>query len=121
MDPDGVGPFAYGPKLTYKLAQRNLNQGGGASRASANADSYAWSVNSKYFFGLTGYFPPPSNYNARTVDDLDAQDEAGAEEGWRLYLGDIHKDTSGDEIEERKIAGVGAKPKPEPSSWACVE
>jgi hypothetical protein len=32
---------AYGPRLVHNLAKRSLNQGGGATRASTNADSYA--------------------------------------------------------------------------------
>lgn len=39
--------YAYGPRVVYKLAQRSLNQMGGAERASTNADSYAWLANSK--------------------------------------------------------------------------
>lgn len=46
-DPTGIGPRAYGSRLVYKLAQRPLKDGGGATRASTNADSYAWLVNSK--------------------------------------------------------------------------
>jgi hypothetical protein len=41
VDATGVGSRAYGPWLVYKLAQRNLNQGGGTERANTNADSYA--------------------------------------------------------------------------------
>lgn len=36
---------AYGPKLVHSLARRNINQGGGATRASTNADSYAMLAN----------------------------------------------------------------------------
>lgn len=32
---------AYGPRLVHNLARRSLNQGGGVTRASTNADSYA--------------------------------------------------------------------------------
>jgi len=32
---------AYGPAHVHNLARRNLKQGGGATRASTNADSYA--------------------------------------------------------------------------------
>ena len=36
---------AYGQRLVHNLAKRNLNQGGGATRASTNADSYAMLAN----------------------------------------------------------------------------
>jgi hypothetical protein len=44
--PDGEKPGtndvkAYGPRLVHNLAKRALDQGGGATRASTNADSYA--------------------------------------------------------------------------------
>jgi hypothetical protein len=44
--PEGENPGtndikAYGPRLVHNLAKRSLNQGGGATRASTNADSYA--------------------------------------------------------------------------------
>jgi hypothetical protein len=65
---------AYGAKWVHKLAQFKLNQGGGAKRASTNADSYAmlansaWSVNKCLAFqrdanvvprwwDTTSYFP----------------------------------------------------------------
>ena len=47
---------AYGPRLVHNLARRNIKQGGGATRASTNADSYAilanaaWSVTHETFF-----------------------------------------------------------------------
>ena len=47
IDPTGVGSQAYGPKRVHSLAARNLNQGGGASRASTNADSYSWLLSCK--------------------------------------------------------------------------
>jgi hypothetical protein len=48
--PDGEKPGtndvkAYGPRLVHNLARRSLNQGGGATRASTNADSYAMLAN----------------------------------------------------------------------------
>jgi hypothetical protein len=42
IDPSEVGNQAYGPKRVHQLAARSLGQGGGATRASVNADSYAW-------------------------------------------------------------------------------
>lgn len=39
---------AYGPKLVHLLATRSLNQGGGATRASTNADSYAMLANAAW-------------------------------------------------------------------------
>lgn len=86
---DKTGPRAYGPRLVYKLAQRPLNQGGGATRASTNADSYAWLVNSLYFYDLTGYFPAPPRYRGSggSIDDVSAEDEARAQDGFPVHLG----------------------------------
>ena len=39
---------AYGPRLVNSLAKRSLNQGGGATRASTNADSYAMLANAAW-------------------------------------------------------------------------
>lgn len=47
---------AYRPKYVYKLAQLNLASGGRATRASTNADTYAWLANCLYFFVLAKYF-----------------------------------------------------------------
>ena len=50
---------AYGPGLVHNLARRNIKQGGGATRASTNADSYAilanaaWSVTHETFFFIS--------------------------------------------------------------------
>lgn len=50
---------AYGPRLVHNLARRNIKQGGGATRASTNADSYAilanaaWSVTHETFFFIS--------------------------------------------------------------------
>ena len=48
--PDGELPGAgdkqaYGPELVHQLAQRNVVNGGGATRASSNADSYVLLAN----------------------------------------------------------------------------
>ncbi|KAF2872928.1 hypothetical protein BDV95DRAFT_568343 [Massariosphaeria phaeospora] len=109
VDPSGVGPSAYGPRLVYKLANRPLNQGGGATRASTNADSYAWFTNSKYFWDLTGYFPaPPSYRNMANIDQFSSEDEVRAQDVWPFHLGDIDQDTSEDEVKKRFDAGVEA-------------
>ena len=39
---------AYGPRLVHNLAKRSLTQGGGATRASTNADSYAILANAAW-------------------------------------------------------------------------
>jgi len=49
IDPEGGGAAkAYGPKRVHMLAQRSLAKGGGATRASTNADSYAWMTSGKF-------------------------------------------------------------------------
>jgi hypothetical protein len=57
VNPGGLGPRAYGPKLVNRLAARPLNLGGGATRSSTNADSYAILVNAIWWWDTTGYFP----------------------------------------------------------------
>jgi hypothetical protein len=47
IDPDIMSYQAYGPKRVHQLAIRDLQQGGGATRASTNADSYAWLASCK--------------------------------------------------------------------------
>jgi hypothetical protein len=49
--------YAYGPRLVHNLAKRTLNEGGGATRASTNADSYAMLANAIWWWDTTGYFP----------------------------------------------------------------
>ncbi|KAM0342062.1 hypothetical protein ACHAPU_009790 [Fusarium lateritium] len=70
---DGNGIKAYGPKYVYKLAQLNFRSGGGATRASTNADTYAWLANCLYFFELTKYFPKPPNYKPRGIDTTEEE------------------------------------------------
>jgi len=48
IDPEGEFVQAYGPKRVHLLAQRSLAKGGGATRASTNADSYAWMTSGKF-------------------------------------------------------------------------
>ena len=46
--PDPSDVLAYGPRLVHQLAQRGLGQGGGATRASTNADSYVMLANAAW-------------------------------------------------------------------------
>ena len=64
---------AYGPRLVNNLAKRSLNQGGGATRASTNADSYAMLANAAWWWDTTGYFPgiPGRNNPATMAGDFD--------------------------------------------------
>ncbi|KAL9619882.1 MAG: hypothetical protein Q9160_005529 [Pyrenula sp. 1 TL-2023] len=61
-------PKAYGPHLVHSLAKRPLTRGGGATRASTNADSYAM------WWDTTGYFPgePGKESLSTTQDDFGA-------------------------------------------------
>jgi hypothetical protein len=56
-DPDGATQKAYGPIRVHKLAVRPLTQGGGATRSSTNADSYALLANAIWWWDTTTYFP----------------------------------------------------------------
>ncbi|KAH7080719.1 hypothetical protein FB567DRAFT_448489 [Paraphoma chrysanthemicola] len=110
VNPNDVQGWAYGPTLVHMLARRNLNDGGGASRASTNADSYAWLANSKYFYDLTGYFPRPPNYKGSDAT-FDAQDQ----DGWMLDFGRITDDLSEADINDRLnriVAGMSTIPAP---------
>ncbi|KAF2793033.1 hypothetical protein K505DRAFT_350230 [Melanomma pulvis-pyrius CBS 109.77] len=100
VDPSGVGMWAYGPSLVHQLARRNLNQGGSATRASTNADSYAWFANSKYIYDLTGYFPRPPNWKG-AIDSYSNGDWVREQNGWTLDFGLITETTSDDEINNR--------------------
>lgn len=77
-----------------------MNQGGGATRASTNADSYAWLANSKYWYDLTGYFPRPPNYKS---DDYSANAAQASREldAWRIDFGKLTETTSDQEITDR--------------------
>ena len=82
----------------YKLATRDINKGGGAGRASTNADSYAWLTNSLYFQELTGYFPRPPRW--RQADEPVMSGEAArAASPLFLHLGVVEEDTTEDEFE----------------------
>ena len=67
---------AYGPRLVNNLAKRSLNQGGGATRASTNADSYAMLANAAWWWDTTGYFPgvPGRNNPSTMAGDFDDND-----------------------------------------------
>ncbi|KAH9882337.1 hypothetical protein J1614_000573 [Plenodomus biglobosus] len=96
VDPNDAQNWAYGPSRVHLLARRALNQGGGASRASTNADSYAWLANSKYFYDLTGYFPRPPNYKA-SDNTIEAQEQTG----WTLDFGHITESTAEADVTNR--------------------
>ncbi|KAF2428643.1 hypothetical protein EJ08DRAFT_322586 [Tothia fuscella] len=48
---------AYGADMVRLLAKREIKNGGGATRASTNADSYAILANALWWWDVTGYFP----------------------------------------------------------------
>jgi len=50
---DDMGPWAYGPSKVHLLAKRGLSEGGGATRASTNADSYAILANGEHNASIT--------------------------------------------------------------------
>lgn len=109
VDPNDSQNWAYGPSKVHLLARRKINQGGGATRASTNADSYAWLANSRYFYDLTGYFPEPDNYKAAD-DSLSAEQWVRDQNGFRLDFGTITEKTTDGEITNRLnkiIAGFG--------------
>lgn len=62
---------AYGPDNVYRMARRpkEIPGGGGASKASTNADSYAWFANSVYFYKLFGKYPLPDAYKGTSVGE----------------------------------------------------
>ncbi|CAI6341999.1 unnamed protein product [Periconia digitata] len=82
--PDGKKIWAYGAKNVHKLARFSRSQGGGAERASTNADSYAWLVNSKYWWELTGYFPIPPGYRSP-----DTKVDAEGMDSFFVHLGNV--------------------------------
>jgi hypothetical protein len=86
----------------HKLARLNLNQGGGATRASTNTDSYAWLANSKYWYDLTGYFPQPPNWKNMEATDSYSQDDWEKEHnGLTLNFGEITETTTDEELQDR--------------------
>ncbi|KAI8933116.1 hypothetical protein NX059_009759 [Plenodomus lindquistii] len=118
VDPDGVSQWAYGPTFVHMLARRQLNQGGGATRASTNADSYSWLANSRYFYELTGYFPRPPNYKV-SDESVSAEQLTQEQNGFLLDIGTITEETASEEISTRLddiLAGFGnpssSSPKP---------
>ncbi|KAF2819124.1 hypothetical protein CC86DRAFT_432123 [Ophiobolus disseminans] len=114
VDPDSADNWAYGPSRTHMLARRKLNQGGGAARASTNADSYAWLANSKYWWDLTGHFPRPDNYKQQ--DELSANAWVQEQNAFTLDFGTIRQDTPDSEITKRLNAITnGFKNGPPPS------
>jgi hypothetical protein len=55
---------AYGAYKVRQLAKRQIRNGGGATRASTNADSYAMVANALYWWRITSYFPDPPKKTA---------------------------------------------------------
>jgi hypothetical protein len=101
VEPESKQHWAYGPKRVHQLARLAINQGGGATRASTNADSYAWLANSKFFYDLTGYFPAPDNYKDQTRSF--PADKGNMElEGFTIDFGEINDKTTDAELENRK-------------------
>lgn len=88
------GKMAYGPPLVHLLARRRRNQGGGARRASTNADSYAWLANSVYFYDNFGEYPLPINYKPAPWDSAShfVPDDLSYEGPVMLHLGDFGGD-----------------------------
>lgn len=83
-----------------------------SSRASTNADSYSWLINSQYFRSLTGYFPLPPRYQALdTIDEFDLDDETLGQDLVSLDLGVITSSTSDDDISQlfrAAVAGISS-------------
>jgi hypothetical protein len=98
----------------HQLAKRALNQGGGGTRASTNADSYAWLANSKLFYDITGYFPAPDNYKDKTRSS--PADKGNMElDYWTMDFGNINEKTTDKDLEDRKnaiLAGMGGSDSP---------
>jgi hypothetical protein len=61
---------AYGPQRVHLLARRKIGNGGGATRASTNADSYAMLANCLWWWSVTGYFPGVPGYSNRAPVDI---------------------------------------------------
>jgi hypothetical protein len=108
----GNGIRAYGPKYVHKLATLNLRSGGGATRASTNADTYAWLANCLYFFELTKYFPKPPNYKIRDIDSVGVGQGSADQSPIMLNLGDFDQETAtDDELDNRvdnELQGYGS-------------
>ncbi|GIZ39830.1 hypothetical protein CKM354_000319700 [Cercospora kikuchii] len=63
--------WAYGPGPVHRLAHVKLTNGGGVTRASTNADSYAWLADSAWWWDTTGVFPKA---DGKDLDDLSGDD-----------------------------------------------
>lgn len=115
VDPDDKEKnWAYGPFRVHQLARRRINQGGGAVRASINADSYAWLANSRYFYSLTEYFPMPPGYK-QSDESLSAEQLTKYQTGFTIDLGKITETTSDQEITDRTMGildGFSNRPMP---------
>lgn len=103
---------AYGPRMVYKLAQRNPNQGGGAKRASTNADSYAWFANSVLFYENFGKYPVPPNYKDSPAEAAGpiVADDLTDEGPFFLDLGEFEEGSVTEELVsermEEALAGI---------------
>jgi hypothetical protein len=109
VEPEAGQHFAYGPKRVHQLARLAKRDGGGATRASTNADSYAWLANSKFFWDLTGYFPAPDNYKGHE-QNLPADMGNMELEGFTIDFGKIDENTTEAELKDRLnkiLAGYG--------------
>lgn len=111
---DGTGKRAYGPQFVHMLAQRSLNQGGGATRASTNADSYAWLVNSLYFYDATGYFPAPPKWKGpSSMAELgltwSPESQTRSQDIFPVHLGSFDSHPSDETLETRFKAEVEDK------------
>ncbi|OBU01701.1 hypothetical protein VE01_00417 [Pseudogymnoascus verrucosus] len=99
IDPDIMSYQAYGPKRVHQLAIRDLQQGGGATRASTNADGYAWLASSLYWWDTTKYFPgvpnKPGPLVAETgpvilhLGDFDDFNTASSDDSFQKALGGL--------------------------------
>lgn len=117
VDPVSNRMWAYGPSKTYMLAKRKLDQGGGATRASTNADSYAWLANSKFFYDLTGYFPRPDNYKGTiNIDTYSKEQWIQEEDGFMIDYGTITETTTDDEMKKRRDDILDAFKNPTPNA-----
>ncbi|KAF4304349.1 hypothetical protein GTA08_BOTSDO08340 [Botryosphaeria dothidea] len=96
-----IGPKAYGPRLVYKLAQRAIKSGGGATRGSTNADTYSWLSVVNYFWDLTGYFPKPPNWKVTEaeIDNIGSGEEARAVGPVSVYIGDVTESTTDSDMQ----------------------
>lgn len=78
--------------------QRQLSQGGGATRASTNADCYAWLTNSLFWYDYTSYFPRPPSYKGVSVTSAE---DVRSQDVFSLDLGDFSDNPSDADIQSR--------------------